>query len=208
MTEKKLVQAVLREGGLLLASHNKGKLKELEAAFRGDHIDILSAIDKALPEPEETETTFSGNARLKALAAAGLTQGAVLADDSGLAIDALGGAPGIYSARWAGPDRDYDMAFSRIIEELGGDEAAMGARAAFVCVLVLILPGGEELVAEGRVGGRLTFPPRGEAGFGYDPIFIPDGEERTFGEMTPTEKAGYSHRAKALAALRAELGLS
>ncbi|RFB05211.1 RdgB/HAM1 family non-canonical purine NTP pyrophosphatase [Parvularcula marina] len=208
MTEKKLVQAVLREGGLLLASHNKGKLRELEAAFRGDDIDILSAIDKALPEPEETENTFSGNARLKALAAAGLTLGAVLADDSGLAIDALGGAPGIYSARWAGPDRDYDMAFSRIMKELGGDEAAMGARAAFVCVLVLILPGGEELVAEGRVEGRLTFPPRGVAGFGYDPIFIPDGEERTFGEMTPAEKAGYSHRAKALAALRAELGLS
>ena len=124
-----------------------------------------------------------------------------------IAIDALGGAPGIYSARWAGPDRDYDMAFSRIIKELGGDEAAMGARAAFVCVLVLILPCGEELVAEGRVEGRLTFPPRGEGGFGYDPIFIPDGEERTFGEMTPTEKAGYSHRAKALTALRAELGL-
>jgi len=208
MTEKKLVQAVLREGGLLLASHNKGKLKELEAAFRGDDIEILSAIDKALPEPEETENSFSGNARLKALAAAGLTDGAVLADDSGLAIDALSGAPGIYSARWAGPDRDYDMAFSRISEELGGDEAAMGARAAFVCVLVLILPGGEELVAEGRVEGRLTFPPRGEGGFGYDPIFIPDGEERTFGEMTPAEKAGYSHRAKALTALRAELGLS
>lgn len=207
MGKKDLVQG-LRQAGLLLASHNRGKLSELRAAFEGDKIEILSAIDRDLPEPEETETSFLGNARLKALAARTLSDGPVLADDSGLAIEALGGAPGIYSARWAGPDRSYDVAFARIMKELGGKATAEGARAAFVCVLVLIMPTGEEVIAEGRVEGGLTFPPRGRGGFGYDPIFIPDGEVRSFGEMTPTEKAAYSHRAKALAALRTELGFA
>ena len=156
----------LREQGLLLASHNKGKLKELEAAFAGDGIAIRSAADDALPEPEETAETFLGNARLKAQAALDVTGRPVLADDSGLAIAALDGAPGIYSARWAGADRDYGMAFDRIVQELGGPDAAEGAEAAFVCVLVTLLPDGRELTAEGLVPGRLTFPPRGEGGFG------------------------------------------
>ena len=200
--------AELRAQGLLLASHNQGKLKELRAALSGDGIAVASAADHDLPEPEETADSFVGNARLKAEAALGVVDMPVLADDSGLAVEALGGAPGLHSARWAGPDRDYAAAFARIIRELGGDEAAEGARAAFVCVLVLLLPGGGEIVAEGRTEGRLTFPARGEGGFGYDPIFIPDGEERSFGEMTPEEKAQFSHRARAVAALKEKLGLS
>ena len=202
------VVTLLRSAGILLASHNQGKLAELRRAFVGDGIDILAAPEKGLPEPEETATTFLGNARLKAAAAMEATGLPCLADDSGLAVDALDGAPGLYSARWAGPDRDYAMAFERIVSELGGLEEAEGAAAAFVCVLVLRLPDGSEMTAEGRVPGRLTFPPRGESGFGYDPVFLPEREERTFGEMTPEEKSRFSHRARALGALRRTMGLA
>ena len=202
------VVMLLRERGILLASHNQGKLAELRRAFADDGIEIHAAPEKGLPEPEETATTFLGNARLKASAAMEATGLPSLADDSGLAIDALDGAPGLYSARWAGPDRNYQVAFDRIVSELGGAEKAEGARAAFVCLLVLRLPDGSEMTAEGRVPGRLTFPPRGEGGFGYDPIFLPETEGRTFGEMTPEEKSRFSHRARALGTLRRTLGLT
>ncbi|ADM08671.1 putative deoxyribonucleotide triphosphate pyrophosphatase [Parvularcula bermudensis HTCC2503] len=189
---------VLRARGLLLATHNQGKVREFSAWLAPYAISISSAADHDLPEPEETATDFLGNATLKAEAAMAATGLPALADDSGLAVAALGGAPGLYSARWAGPDRDYQRAFDRIAAELGGAQAMEGAAAAFVCVLVLTLPGDTPLVAEGQVEGTLTASPRGAAGFGYDPIFRPEGEARTFAEMTMAEKAQFSHRARAM----------
>jgi XTP/dITP diphosphohydrolase len=188
-------------GRLVIASHNPGKVREIGDLVAPFGLSVVSAGELGLPEPEETGTTFAANAELKALAAAIGADLPALADDSGLVVPALDGAPGIYSARWAGPDKDFGLAMDRIERELaetGRDERA----AHFVCALALAWPDGHVEVYEGRVDGELTFPPRGERGFGYDPIFVPRGETRTFAEMPPAEKHGMSHRARAFAQLR------
>ncbi len=147
-----------------------------------------------LPEPEETEATFAGNARLKAEAASRVSGLPSLADDSGLCVSALAGAPGIYSARWAGPEKDFKLAMARVEGEMGGNP---DRHAMFVCALALAAPGAETEVFEGRVFGNLVFPPRGDRGFGYDPIFVPENGRFTFGEMHPDAKHAISHRARA-----------
>jgi XTP/dITP diphosphohydrolase len=185
----------LRRGGrLVVASHNPGKVREIEALLAPFGVAAMGAAELGLPEPEETEPTFAGNARIKAEAAATGANLPALADDSGLCVSALGGAPGVYSARWAGPGKDFAVGMARIDKELGGnpDKHAM-----FVCALALAAPGQETEIFEGRVFGALTFPPRGMKGFGYDPIFVPEGHRFTFGEMDPDAKHAISHRAKA-----------
>ena len=189
---------------LVVASHNSGKLREIADLLAPLGIEAVSAAALGLPEPEETEDSFAGNAALKALAAARGSQMPALADDSGLTVAALGGAPGIYSARWAGPRRDFALAMRRVEAELG----AADRRAAFVCALALAWPDGHIEAAEGRVEGTLVFPPRGARGFGYDPIFVPlrNGPSgATFGEMEPAEKHAISHRADAFRQLLARV---
>ncbi|WOI53517.1 RdgB/HAM1 family non-canonical purine NTP pyrophosphatase [Parvularcula sp. LCG005] len=181
---------------LVLATHNAGKVREFQRMM-GEEVHIVSAEELGLAEPEETGTTFVDNALLKAKAAATASGLVSMADDSGLAVAGLGGEPGIYSARWAGPGKDYAQAFARIADELAGRHVKAPFNAAFVCVLAVVTPDGDQLVAEGRVDGTLVFPPRGEAGFGYDSIFVPEGAEKTFAEMAPDDKAAYSHRARA-----------
>lgn len=190
---------------LAIASHNAGKLGELEDLLRPFGVETLRARALGLAEPEETGETFEANAVLKARAAAEASGLPALADDSGLAAAALNGAPGVRSARWAGPDRDFELAMARLERELGSDP---DRRASFHCVLALAWPGGEVRTFEGRVDGRLAFPPRGANGFGYDPCFEPDGTDRTFGEMTPGEKTARDHRARAFAGLVAALDVS
>ncbi len=183
---------------LVIASHNPGKLREIAELLEPFAMTVTSAGDLGLAEPEETGATFAENAALKARAA---TQGAglpALADDSGLAVRALGGQPGIHSARWAGPDKDFGAAMARVERELG---QTADRRAAFVCALCLAWPDGAQGTFEGRVEGQLVWPPRGGRGFGYDPIFVPEGYEITFGEMVPAEKHEISHRARAFAKL-------
>ena len=183
---------------LVLASHNAGKLAEFSALMAEFGITVLSAGDLNLPEPEETATTFAGNAAIKALAAANAANLPALADDSGLCVSALGGAPGVYSARWAGPNKDFNAAMARIEEGIGQDER----EAWFVCVLCLAYPDGRTLTFEGRIDGQIVWPPRGTNGHGYDPIFEPENETRSFAEMTDTQKNAISHRARAFAAFR------
>jgi XTP/dITP diphosphohydrolase len=183
---------------LVIASHNPGKLREIADLLEPFAMTVTSAAELGLAEPEETGATFAENAALKARAA---TQGAgrpALADDSGLAVQALGGRPGIHSARWAGPDKDFGAAMARVERELGQTD---DRRAAFVCALCLAWPDGAQETFEGRIEGRLIWPPRGVRGFGYDPIFVPEGFEITFGEMEPAEKHKISHRARAFAKL-------
>jgi len=178
---------------LVIASHNQGKVREIAELLGAYVAKFPSAGDLALAEPDETEDSFVGNAVLKARAAAVGSNLPALADDSGLVVPALGGAPGIYSARWAGPDKDFGLAMRRGEQELGdGDPAAH-----FVCALALAWPDGHVEAVEGKVFGRLVFPPRGDRGFGYDPIFIPTGFDTTFAEMDPTAKHSMSHRADA-----------
>ena len=179
---------------LVIASHNRGKLAEIAELMQPFAIAVASAGDLGLPEPEETGTTFEANAELKALAAAQASGLPALADDSGLAVAALDGAPGIYSARWAGPDRNFARAMALVEERLQGKS---DRRAAFVAVLALAWPDGHIETMRGEVHGRLVFPPRGTRGFGYDPIFLADGESETFGEMAPPQKHEISHRAVA-----------
>ena len=186
----------LADGRLVIASHNPGKVDEIADLLKPHGVSVASAGELGLPEPEETGTTFAENARLKAHAAATGAGLPALADDSGLAVAALGGQPGLYSARWAGPDRDFGLAMARVeraLAETGGDDR----RAAFISVLCLAWPGGRDEVFEGRVDGDLVWPPRGDRGFGYDPIFVPDGYDITFGEMDPAHKHTISHRARA-----------
>lgn len=183
---------------LVLATHNAGKVAEIGAMLAPLGIHVVSAADLNLPEPDETEATFAGNALLKARAAVAVSGLPALADDSGLCVNALNGDPGIYSARWAGPDKDFPMAMRRVHDALGD---AADRSAYFTCVLALAYPDGAEHVFDGRVTGQLVWPARGTGGFGYDPMFVPDGDERTFGEMTPADKKRYSHRARAFAAL-------
>lgn len=189
---------------LVVASHNKGKVREINALLENFGVKAQSAGELGLEEPEETETTFIGNALLKARAAAIASGEVALADDSGLCVNALGGDPGIYSARWAGENKDFYFAMSRIEKELK-DKATKDYSAYFVCALALVWPDGEEMVFEGRVNGNLVFPPKGQNGFGYDPIFVADGENITFGEMDPDKKHAMSHRAKAFEKLVAEV---
>jgi XTP/dITP diphosphohydrolase len=193
-------------GRVVIATHNPGKLAEMRELLAPHGVEALSAGELDLPEPEETGRTFLENAHIKAAAAAKVAQLPALADDSGLTVDALGGEPGIYSARWAGPDKDFARAM-RVIDEklqLIGANTPDKRRGAFVAALCVVWPDGHEEAIEGRVEGTLVWPPRGTKGFGYDPMFLPDGHSRTFGEMTSEEKhglpprgMGLSHRARA-----------
>lgn len=186
---------------IVVASHNPGKLAEIRELLEPYGLDAISAGDLGLPEPEETETTFAGNARLKAVAAATGADLPALSDDSGLAVDVLGGAPGIYSARWAGPDKDFNLAMQKVAEEITERHGwtQPGPSAHFVCALCLAWPDGRHEIFEGKVFGRLVWPPRGDKGFGYDPMFLPDDHATTFGEMDPVDKHAMSHRARAFA---------
>jgi XTP/dITP diphosphohydrolase len=193
-------------GALVIATHNAGKLAELRELLAPYGIKAASAGELGLAEPEETGATFRDNARIKATAAATAAGRTAFADDSGLAVDALGGAPGIHSARWAGEPKDFAAAMRRIEDELGarGAVRAQDRKAQFVCALCVAWPDGHLEEFEGRIDGTLVWPPRGTAGFGYDPVFLPDHHARTFGEMTSEEKhglpplgAGLSHRARA-----------
>jgi XTP/dITP diphosphohydrolase len=185
---------------LVIASHNLGKVAEIEALLAPYDVAAVAAAALGLPEPEETETTFEGNAALKAHAAAKASGLPALADDSGLVVPALGGAPGIYSARWAGPKKDFRIAMARVQRELGDKDRS----AHFVAALALAWPDGDEALFRGEVHGKLTWPPRGERGFGYDPIFIADGYDQTFGELDSDFKHRISHRARAFEKLVAQ----
>lgn len=187
---------------LVLASHNKGKLAEINALLAPYGIETLPASAFGLPEPVETEDSFAGNALLKARFAGAGTGLPALSDDSGLAVEALGGQPGVHTADWAEtPDgRDWMLAMTKVQDKL----LATDSRAAtFVCTLALVWPDGREQLFEGRCAGTLVWPPRGVRGFGYDPMFVPAGRRETFGEMDPAEKHRISHRARAFAQLRA-----
>mgnify|MGYP001598457249 CR=1 FL=1 len=183
---------------LVLATHNPGKLREIAAMLAPLGVQVVSAGALGLPEPEETEPDFIGNAMLKARAAATASFLPALADDSGFCVTALGGAPGVYSARWAGPSKDFNAAMARVIAETGD---AADRSAWFVCVLCLAWPDGEAQCFEGRVDGTMVWPPRGERGFGYDPLFLPAGGAETYGEMDQDAKHATSHRARAFAQL-------
>lgn len=188
---------------LVVATHNPGKVPEISALLGGNY-EIVTAGQLNLPEPDETETTFAGNAMLKARHAAQLSGEVSLADDSGLSVAALDGAPGIFSARWAGPGKDFAVAMKKVeerLEEIGATDRA----AWFTSALAVAWPDGPCVVVEGEVHGQLTFPPRGDRGFGYDPLFIPDGGDLTFGEMEPAAKDAISHRTRAFAKLKAAL---
>jgi XTP/dITP diphosphohydrolase len=198
------------KGRLVIATHNPGKLAEMRELLAPHGVEAVSAKDLGLGEPEETGDSFAANARIKATAAANAAQLPSFADDSGLAVDALDGAPGIHSARWAGENKDFAAAMARIerlLQERGATQAAR-RKAHFVSALCLAWPDGHVEEVEARVDGTLMWPPRGTAGFGYDPMFLPDGHSRTFGEMTSVEKhglpplgKGLSHRARAFVKL-------
>jgi XTP/dITP diphosphohydrolase len=192
-----MARRLSRGDRLVVASHNVGKVVEIEALLAPYGVVTVGAAALRLPEPEETGTTFEENAELKARAAVEARGLPALADDSGLVVPALGGAPGIYSARWAGPNKDFRLAMARVERELG----EKNRRAHFVAVLALAWPGQETALFRGEAHGHLTFPPCGERGFGYDPIFVPDGHQLTFGEMDPVQKHRISHRARAFAKL-------
>ena len=197
-------------GKLVIATHNPGKLAEMRELLAPHGIEAVSAGDLGLGEPDETGETFTANARIKAIAAANAAQLPAFADDSGLVVEALDGAPGIFSARWAGPTKDFNAAMTRIerlLQERGATQAARRG-AHFVSALCVAWPDGHLEEVEARADGTLVWPPRGSAGFGYDPMFLPDGFERTFGEMTSIEKhglpplgLGLSHRARAFVKL-------
>ncbi len=185
---------------LVVASHNPGKLREIDDLVRPYGLETASAGALGVSEPEETETTFAGNARLKALHSARATGLPALSDDSGLEVEALGGDPGVYSARWAGPTKDFALAMTKVraaLDQRDAWQAAEGPRANFTAALCLAWPDGETQVFEGKVFGRLVWPPRGDMGFGYDPMFLADGQTLTFGEMQPARKHAISHRARA-----------
>ncbi len=197
-------------GKLVIATHNPGKLAEMRELLSPHGVEAISAGELGLSEPDETGGTFAANARIKAMAAAHAAQLPAFADDSGLVVDALDGAPGILSARWAGPNKDFNAAMARIerlLQERGA--TTPGRRSAhFVSALCVAWPDGHVEQVEARADGTLVWPPRGTAGFGYDPMFMPDGFERTFGEMTSVEKHGLpplgfglSHRARAFVRL-------
>jgi XTP/dITP diphosphohydrolase len=197
-------------GKLVIATHNPGKLTEMRELLAPHGVEAISAGELGLGEPEETGDTFAANAKLKAVAAATAAKLPAFADDSGLVVEALDGAPGLYSVRWAGPSKDFNAAMTRIqrlLEERGANEPAR-RKAHFVSALCVAWPDGHIEEVEARVDGTLVWPPRGSAGFGYDPMFLPDGHDRTFGEMSSIEKhglpplgKGLSHRARAFVKL-------
>ncbi len=195
----------LTEKRIVVATHNPGKLREINELLGPYGLEAVSAGEFGLPEPVEDGLTFASNARIKAHEAAKGSGLPALADDSGLAVDALGGAPGIYSARWGGDDKDFNMAMMKVEEELlkagAFEQEDRGAR--FVCALCLAWPDGHDEVFEGKVTGHIVWPPRGDNGFGYDPIFISDNRDITFGEMDPWKKHDISHRADAFRQLTA-----
>ena len=179
---------------LIVASHNSGKVREISELLRPLDLKVLSAGDLGLQEPEETGLTYAENAILKAQVAAKESGEVALADDSGVSVSALNGEPGIYSARWAGPEKDFNLAMRKVHEALGSN---LDRRAAFICVLALAWPDGHTETFEGRIDGQLIWPPRGNKGFGYDPMFVADGYDITFAEMEPQDKHKISHRARA-----------
>ncbi|WP_292069528.1 non-canonical purine NTP pyrophosphatase [Brevundimonas sp. UBA7534] len=188
---------------LVAATHNPGKAREIEALLDGNYR-IVTAGELNLPEPDETESTFVGNAMLKARHAAQLSGEVSLADDSGVSVAALDGAPGIFSARWAGPSKDFALAMKKVedrLDEIGSTDR----RAWFTSALAVAWPDGPCVVVEGVVHGELTFPPRGDRGFGYDPIFVPEGQTLTYGELDPAVKEADSHRTRAFMKLKAAL---
>lgn len=187
----------LQPGRLVIGSHNQGKVREIAALLGPYGVKPVSAAQLDLPEPEETGTTFVANAELKARAAADLSGLPSLADDSGLCVDALGGEPGIYSARWAGENKDFDAAMETVWERVEATGPDAGRDAHFICALSLAWPDGEIATFEGRVDGTLVWPPRGDGGFGYDAMFLPADEALSFGEMDATRKHAISHRADA-----------
>ena len=195
----------LAPGRLVIATHNPGKVVEIAELLAPFGMDLVSAGELGLPEPEETETTFRGNAALKALAATRASGLPALADDSGLCVDALGGDPGLFSARWAGPGKDFGVAMQRVWKGITAARLPSpdgeGSRAHFICALTLAWPDGHTESFEGRVDGRIVWPPRGRNGFGYDPIFLMDGRTQTYGEMPRAEKEADNHRARAFAQL-------
>jgi len=192
----------LRPGDrLVVATHNPGKLREIDALVAPHGLTVTTVGALGLPEPPETGTTFEENATIKAVAAATASGEPALADDSGVCVDAIGGDPGVYSADWAGPAKDFAAAMSRVQEELvaAGAIAPEKRTARFVSVLCLAWPDGTTEYWRGEVAGHMVWPPRGSNGFGYDPMFVPEGHERTYGELTAAEKHGMSHRARAFA---------
>ncbi len=197
--------SILEGNTLLIATHNAGKLEEMADLFSDLGITVIGAAEKGLPEPEETGTTFIENARIKAHAAAKATGLPALADDSGIEIDALDGAPGVYTADWAETPngRDFEMAMRKTHEKLEAMQAPLPRSARFCCTFVLAWPDGRDEIAEGRMDGQIVWPMRGDQGHGYDPIFQPDGYSITFGEMDRWEKNRISHRAKAFENLKA-----
>ena len=188
---------------IVVATHNPGKVRELGLLLEG-RFNLVSAGELGLPEPEETEVSFVGNALLKARLAADASGLIALSDDSGLSVTALGGEPGIYSARWAGPGKDFYEAMAKV-ERRMDDSDDKSTHAWFTCALAVAWPHGPAFVVEGRVDGHLTFPPRGLNGFGFDPIFVPEGHQMTFGEMDPKAKDDMSHRMRAFDQLKAAL---
>jgi XTP/dITP diphosphohydrolase len=184
-------------GRLVIASHNPGKVEEIAALLAPFAVETVSAGSLGLPEPDETGDSFEANAALKAHAAAAASRLPAIADDSGLVVPALDGAPGIYSARWAGSTKDFGMAMERVQRELGDRDRS----AYFVAVLALAWPDGHAEMFRGEVAGRLVWPPRGDRGFGYDPMFVPEGGTLTFGEIEPGWKHEISHRARAFSKL-------
>lgn len=195
------------ERKLLVATHNAGKLEEMRALFAPHGIEVIGAAGMGLDEPAETETSFVGNARIKARAAMAATGLPVLADDSGITVDGLDGAPGVHTADWAAtPDgRDFMQAMQRTWDELEARGVPEPRTAQFRATLLMLWPDGHEEVFEGVAPGRLVWPPRGRLGHGYDPIFLPEGHDRTYAEMTAEEKNAISHRAEAFRKLKAML---
>ncbi|HJT41671.1 MAG TPA: RdgB/HAM1 family non-canonical purine NTP pyrophosphatase [Sphingobium sp.] len=191
----------LGPGKLVIASHNPGKVREIGELLAPYGIETVSAAALDLPEPDETGTTFIANAELKAMQAADLSGLPALADDSGLCVEALNGDPGIFSARWAGPTKDFSLAMQLVWDNIQAKGPDAGHDAHFVCALALAWPDGHVEAFEGRVDGTITWPPRGDRGFGYDPIFQPQGHSISFGEMDPAKKHAMSHRADAFAQL-------
>lgn len=193
----------LEPGRLVVATHNAGKVREMGALLAPYGIETVSAGELGLPEPEETEATFEGNARIKAHAAARAAGLPALSDDSGIEVEALGGQPGVYTADWAetGRGRDFVMAMTRVWRLLEDAGAPEPRRARFVSTLCLAWPDGHDELFRGEVPGRIVWPMRGRAGFGFDPVFLPDGEAETFGEMDPEKKNAMSHRARAFVKL-------
>lgn len=191
-----MVGELKRGDRIVIATHNEGKVRELAELFAPFAIECISAAGLGLAEPEETGETFAENAKIKAEAAAAASGMLAVADDSGLEVAALGGAPGIHAARWGGPSKDFRFAMERVNRELEAS-GTEDRRANFICALALAQPPGETLVFTGKVHGTLVWPPRGDKGFGYDPIFVPDGHSATFGEMDPAQKSAISHRMQA-----------